>query len=668
MTSQTHPQNRNDASASGPIRRLPMVIAIALVVAIQQTNSLAATVRTVALSGQAAPGTVGGVTYETFDHHYSGGTVLVSRGPVLNDAGQVAFRANISGTEVGPTNRVGVWSEGSGNLALVARTGSFAPGGGTFAEVFNPNTNRNLELFSPNLNEAGQTAFWGGLSNGNLGTWSEGSGSLDLVAREDTPAPGTPAGVSFWFAGLVQNFSFLFEVQPLWNNVGQTAFLGGLKGGETNSSNNTGIWSQGSGDLSLSLRAGDAAVGMPAGVNYEPVQLTFSLNDVGQSGIGSTIVGPGVDDTNFAAFYTGAPGHIALVERMGNHAPGTPSGVNFGWFFGSHGFNNAGQMAIEGPLAGNVDETNDEGLWTNVSGSLELVAREGSQAVGTPAGVNYGTFTNSGWPVLNDTGQIAFITEIAGEGVDDSNDEGIWSGLTGDLTLVARTGDPAPETPSGVNFSDLEYPALNSSGQIAFRGDLTGSGVDATNDKGLWATDRTGAVQLIARSGEELEVAPGDFRTLDDLNFSTASGNSDGRPSGFNNLGEMVFWASFTDGSEGVFLSNAVAQLPGDFNNNGAVDGNDLIQWQGDFGVNALSDADNDGDSDGADFLTWQRQLGGPSSMAANSPVPEPTTARWALTILAMAAVAQRWPAASRRRRKKLTAFRPALELATAGA
>jgi hypothetical protein len=32
-------------------------------------------------------------------------------------------------------------------------------------------------------------------------------------------------------------------------------------------------------------------------------------------------------------------------------------------------------------------------------------------------------------------------------------------------------------------------------------------------------------------------------------------------------------------------------------------DGADLTQWQGDFGVNGLSDADNDGDSDGADFL-----------------------------------------------------------------
>ena len=55
--------------------------------------------------------------------------------------------------------------------------------------------------------------------------------------------------------------------------------------------------------------------------------------------------------------------------------------------------------------------------------------------------------------------------------------------------------------------------------------------------------------------------------------------------------------------------------IPADFDDDGDVDGDDLAQWRGDFGVNALSDADNDGDSDGADFLAWQRQLGsGPPS------------------------------------------------------
>src|SRR5262245_38887326 len=116
----------------------------------------AAALRTVALTGTAAPGTSAGITYGSFDHHYFGG-VPIFRGPVLNDAGQTAFRANLAGSGVGTTNDLGVWSEGSGNLALVARTGNAAPGGGIF------NKRPEVELFTPALNNAGHVAFFGSL-------------------------------------------------------------------------------------------------------------------------------------------------------------------------------------------------------------------------------------------------------------------------------------------------------------------------------------------------------------------------------------------------------------------------------------------------------------------------------------------------------------------------
>jgi hypothetical protein len=63
-----------------------------------------------------------------------------------------------------------------------------------------------------------------------------------------------------------------------------------------------------------------------------------------------------------------------------------------------------------------------------------------------------------------------------------------------------------------------------------------------------------------------------------------------------------------------------------DFDRDGDVDGDDLLQWKGDFASNGFSDADNDGDSDGADFLTWQRELGSATTVAATAAVPEPVT------------------------------------------
>lgn len=65
--------------------------------------------------------------------------------------------------------------------------------------------------------------------------------------------------------------------------------------------------------------------------------------------------------------------------------------------------------------------------------------------------------------------------------------------------------------------------------------------------------------------------------------------------------------------------------ISGDFNKDGMVDGTDLAQWQGDFGVNDDSDDNGDGVTDGADFLAWQRNFGfGVPVMPASATVPEP--------------------------------------------
>jgi len=82
-------------------------------------------------------------------------------------------------------------------------------------------------------------------------------------------------------------------------------------------------------------------------------------------------------------------------------------------------------------------------------------------------------------------------------------------------------------------------------------------------------------VNLISNPGAELGSPLGDGYTqladwtvvsgpLGSLRFNATdggypTGNSDGRPSAFNNLGQLAFAARFTDGSSGIFVSNAVA-------------------------------------------------------------------------------------------------------------
>ena len=65
---------------------------------------------------------------------------------------------------------------------------------------------------------------------------------------------------------------------------------------------------------------------------------------------------------------------------------------------------------------------------------------------------------------------------------------------------------------------------------------------------------------------------------------------------------------------------------PGDFNEDGFVDGNDLLVlagwiWNNHSATRLQGDADDDGDVDGADFLIWQRGYTGPA------PLPPQTVA-----------------------------------------
>lgn len=173
-----------------------------------------------------------------------------------------------------------------------------------------------------------------------------------------------------------------------------------------------------------------------------------------------------------------------------------------------------------------------------------------------PAGVRF--FDFDGRPLLNNAGQMVFLAGLVGGGVNSSS---IWSEVSGNLALVARTRSQAPGTPTGVTFLiiDSSSVVLNDAGQIAFVAFLSGTGVNSMNNSGIWATDRNGDLQLIARAGELLEISPGNLRTISSLSLVGHTGNGDGKPSGFNNRGQLAFHAKFTDDTAGIFVSNLVA-------------------------------------------------------------------------------------------------------------
>lgn len=94
--------------------------------------------------------------------------------------------------------------------------------------------------------------------------------------------------------------------------------------------------------------------------------------------------------------------------------------------------------------------------------------------------------------------------------------------------------------------------------------------------------------------------------------YAAGSGDNMGNPTGQR---EFFF--------DDLQISNGPS-IPGDFDGSDRVDGADLTQWKGDFGLNGDSDADGDMDSDGNDLLIWQRNLGQPLASPNLAAVPEP--------------------------------------------
>lgn len=496
-------------------------------------------IQTVMLSGQPAPG-----TEAVFGPNQLGGFQI-------NNAGQAVIRASISGSGVNSTNSRGIWTGMSGSLDLVARTGDEAPGLGS-GVTFNT-------LGNTWISDSGRVGFEANLQGSGITTandrslWTDRSGSLSLGMHEGDAAPGTAAGVNFVDGPFVAMF-----------NGDKFAFYSFLTGPGVMSNNRQGLWSEGSGTLSLVARNGspDPATGDPfltTNHDFEGVR----LNNVGQLAFSE-----GMGAGSVQKIWFDDAGSLSLIVGTGDTAPGTGAGVTFNRLH-SPILNDVGKVAFKGNLTGTgVTISNNLGVWSGEAGSLTLRFRTGQQAPGLPAGVMFSEMPLSPW--FNNQGHLAFNGRVTGGGVTSSNNSGIWSDASGTLTLLARAGDPAPGVVPAMNFEQLITAMdVNDLGQVAFYAILVDAATPTLRYGSIWAQDSEGVLQLIARSGEQIDVdnGPGvDLRTISGLSLNS-----------INDVGQVAFTA-LADGADGFFVSNALSSA--DFDHDGDVDGRDFLVWQ----------------------------------------------------------------------------------------
>ncbi|MCY2958909.1 MAG: hypothetical protein NTY35_01995 [Planctomycetota bacterium] len=523
--------------------------------------------------GQQVPGLPAGVLYGG-----SGGFDSA----VVDDAGRVLFRARFQGTGVLATNdRAYFYGSSLSSLALYIRSGDGAPG--LPGITLNTATGTGFSG-SPRLGPAGDVFFSTSLSGAGVTTANDtalfGGNPLMpvLLVREGDPAPSGGStittglsGLSHQPTGMNRNGRFLFQASS-------------LTGGDVVGSTNNAGWIVGSAGNTLQwgLRKGDT---IPGGAVISALGFISQLNNAGNlltevtlSTTAGTTPATAANDRALLVCSPGLPATYQVAVREGDSAPGTVgatfSAASNSWFVSvpPNAFTAQGTALLHADLLNGdvVAGVNDRAAYI-VSGTAApvMAVRKGDLAPGTDG--FFGVWNNSN-SALSDGNRIMIQSTITGGTSDQTNNSGIWTGTPGNLQLAVREGQILPGTVAtqivgsvnsgGDNGFGSRFAIMNSAGQIYFETDLIGPDVvGGQNDLAWLVWDPTQGLVLLARRGEQLQVAPGVFKTISLLGGIQFS-NGDGCPLSFSRNGVFVTRIQSDDGASGI-VKVVVATAPG---------------------------------------------------------------------------------------------------------
>jgi hypothetical protein len=588
-------------------------IAAAVVLASVLVQPASATIQTIALRGQSPYSDSSDVAF--------GGFSL----PSINNRGQVAFSATLTGEGLTTFNDNGIWIAAQGSFDQVAREGEPVPGANDDSYFFSISSLIGTSIPFSDTGEVVFRSYLGDADGGNnIGTvWAGRGGALRLIVSTGMQAPGSAEGETFYTE----------NARASINRSGKVALASNFDAFRTSISD--GLWIETDDGLQPVAVIGQEAPAMGEGVVLSSVPLATSgplVNSRGEVAFRALLAGPGIDSQNNDTLWVGSPGTLTNLTREPMQIEALGSGINVG-ISTPTGFSMNRSVAVEAYLSGlDINGSNSTAYALADPEGVSIVARSGDPAEGAEAGRVYTGFSYE--PVIGGGGHVAFYGGDLDPSDWPSQRTGIWAGLPGQLERVVRQGDPAPGTDDVFYAMYRNTPALNRFGQIAFPVQLEVPGTSTRSDS-IWATDIEGNLTMIARVGQSLEVAPGDERTIRWLHFNTFHGDDDGRPRSLNDFGQVVFHAEFTDGSYGLFLSNAVRQLPGDYDRNGVVDAGDYVVWRrslGQIAENLAADGNRDNRVDADDFAIWTEFFGqvaeaSTATIAGPFPaVPEPAS------------------------------------------
>ena len=464
------------------------------------------------------------------DGEYGGGAGVWFRAPVINNQGDVAFLAPLSGASTGSSVRN--ITIGSSDLPMteVARRNTDLPGGliGEYNHLETPvMAPGGLAVFHSTLR------FTPGGNADNRALFAGDGSSTVVVARRGDPAPG---------GGVLGLFPFS---TPAVNGAGQIAFATDLFDTAGGSGDNHAILrfdGQGQ-DMVRIARRGDPVPGgngTLADIFAPPI-----MNEAGQVAFKADIEGSG---SSFDAGIFRSDGTtIVRIVRAGNPRPG---GDTFTHRVQHPALNDHGQVAFSQGGA------TTQGIYLGDGSKIMEIVEPGDAL---PGGNSLGRVSPA--MDLNNAGQIAFTGTAPPQATSSSADAGIFRSDGSSTTQIALKNDLVPA--GDVLFNMFTHFAINATGQVAFRAHLNFDPENVTSNEGTGIflyDDETGLTE-IARTGEPLLGS-----AINELELAATRVHGPNLPagsSGLNDHGQVAFRFRLDDGRDGIALWDPSGSVTG---------------------------------------------------------------------------------------------------------
>ncbi len=473
----------------------------------------------VAATGDEVPGRVG-------DHF----TTFAASDPAINHRGEVSFKANFDGPASG---NEGLYRFSNGVLErLVDDSFDFRPPGQSGATTWS--------AFGPSaINTAGAVLFRGNFSFGDnsQGLYLHDREGVRLIF-DDNPTlsvPGHPDAFGF------TTFPFLAGILPLLNNANAGVTIATFR--DAAFVEQTGIYL---GDPATGIvRVADttqAPPGQPNGARYTDFDPFMALNDENVLAFRAVLTGGTGTDGLYR--YDDEMGTVVVVADSTLTPPDQPATASFTTVGSFPSINRAGTIVFFARYTGGMG---NQGVFVADSAGQLATVVDNSAAYEVPG--RPGTrFLELGFPAINAVGDVVF-PGVYGAGLADA---GIFIASSTGLRTVVDFHDPVPGQP-GARFTSAGSFAVNRHGNVVF----TARYADGVGNEGIYLFDGVTLNRVIDEAD-----SPGDL-VLSNLHMMLgigSSGGQDGKPRTLNDVDQVAFRASLTNGAEAIFLA-----VPEDF-------------------------------------------------------------------------------------------------------